>query len=61
MTSKWRVTKNPMMEGTPYTLCRLRDVHATDHSGNREYYGRYMASRDEAQRIADRLNGEAEQ
>lgn len=58
MKGKWKVSRNYVMEETPYIVYRLRDVNKTHHSGNVEYGSDYMASKGEAQRIADRLNAE---
>lgn len=60
MKSKWKVTANPIGGQTLYAVCRILDTGAVDHSGNREFATKYMNSRLEAQRIADRLN-EAEE
>lgn len=61
MKSKWKVTYNPMMESKPYAVVRLRNTSECEHSGNREYGSEYMASREEAQAIADKLNAEENQ
>lgn len=58
MKGKWRVSRNPMAENTPYIVFRLKDVNKIHHSGNMEYGSDYMANKEEAQRIADRLNTE---
>ena len=61
MKSKWKVTYNPMMESKPYAVVRLRNTSECEHSGNREYGSEYMATREEAQAIADKLNAEENQ
>lgn len=59
MKGKWKVTCNPTDSGNYlYAVCRLRDVNEIEHSGNREYGSGYMASKEEAQSIADKLNSE---
>ena len=51
---KWKVLYNPM---GGYIVARVRDVNATVHSGNLEYYGNYLDDKTERQAIADELNG----
>lgn len=59
MKGKWKVTCNPTDSGNYlYAVYRLRDINEIDHSGNREYGSKYMASKEEAQAIADKLNSE---
>ena len=59
MKGKWKVTCNPTDGGDYlYAVCRLHDVNEIEHSGNREYGSGYMASKEEAQAIADKLNSE---
>lgn len=58
MKSEWKVKKNPMSPEKPYCIFRIRDTSREVHSGNIEDYGEYMESKEEAQAIADRLNGE---
>lgn len=58
--SEWRVSNNPSMGDKPYIVYRLRDVHAVDHSGNREYCGEYTSNKGSAQRVADKLNSNME-
>jgi len=60
MKSPWKVTSNPIGDKTMYQVFRIRDTSAVDHSGNREYYGAYMQSKDEAKALADELNKEGE-
>ncbi len=61
MRGKWKVTSNSICGAKMYRTYRLMDVNAVDHSGNREYAGGYVADREEAQAIADKLNAEEEQ
>lgn len=56
--SKWKVSRNYVGGKDLYIVYRLRDENEVDHSGNREYGSKYMESEQEAQKIADRLNGE---
>lgn len=58
MKGRWKVNRNPMAGDKPYIVYRLRDVNKIHHSGNMEYGSDYMASKSEAQAIADRLNEE---
>ena len=53
MKGKWKVIRNPMIG---YIVARVRDVEKAVHSGNLEYYGEYSDSREEKQRLADKLN-----
>lgn len=54
--SEWKVTANPVGGRMIYGVYRLRDTAEVDHSGNREYYGDYVDSRQTAEQIADELN-----
>lgn len=58
MKGKWKVSCNTICGEKMYIVFRLRGVNKTDHSGNREYGSEYMASREDAQVIADSLNSE---
>ena len=56
----WKVSCN-VIDGKKYFRpYRLIDENAVDHSGNREYAGRYMERREDAQLLADCLNREDE-
>lgn len=56
MKGKWKVAKNPIGPGEyVYTVYRIRDTEATDHSGNRETFDCYI-SEEAAQLKADELN-----
>ncbi len=57
---KWKVSSNNINGKKYFRPYRLIDENAVDHSGNREYAGRYMESRDDAQLLADCLNREDE-
>lgn len=54
--SEWRVYASPIAGRIFYGVYRLRDVNATDHSGNREVRRGLFETRDEAKRLADMLN-----
>ena len=58
MKSEWRVTSQYIGGDKIYAVYRLRDIAATDHSGNREYYfgGHLYPTRDAAEMAAQRLN-----
>ena len=44
MKSEWKVSTNPIGPGEyVYTVYRIRDTEATDHSGNRETYDCYVS------------------
>ena len=58
MKSAWKVSSNPIAGVTKYQAYRIKDVNAVDHSGNREYAGGWFTDKDEAQKIADKLNEE---
>lgn len=53
---KWKVQSTPIGSETMYSVYRLRDVNMVDHSGNREYATGFMSDKQEAQKIADRMN-----
>jgi hypothetical protein len=61
MKSKWKVTSNRINGQTMYGVYRMVDVNAVDHSGNREMAGGYVAYREAAQILANKLNQEEEQ
>ena len=55
--SEWRVSSNYYDGEKEYKVYRLRDVNATDHSGNRELYDTTIyKTRAEAKAVADALN-----
>ena len=56
MKSEWKVTSNRINGKTMYGVYRLRDINAVDHSGNREYAGGYVSSRETAAIVAAELN-----
>ena len=56
MRSKWTVTSNFIGGGTMYGVYRIIDPTAVDHSGNREMFGSYVETREEATAIAEKLN-----
>lgn len=64
MKSEWRVTTNYIAtdEGRVpmYGVYRLRDVDATDHSGNREMAGRWYEDRELAEDVCRIMNEERE-
>ena len=44
MKSEWKVAKNPIgQDEYVYTVYRIRDTEAPDHSGNRETYDCYIS------------------
>jgi len=61
MMSEWRVSSNPIDGRKFYRAYRIRDLSEPDHSGNREYHGNYVESREDAAATAAALNKEAEQ
>lgn len=61
MKSKWKVTSNPIGDKTLYGVFRTINTDEVDHSGNREPYGGYLESRQEAMDIAERLNREEQE
>lgn len=56
MKSEWRVSSQYIDGNKFYTVYRLRNISATDHSGNREYYGGSTSDRAEALKLAEELN-----
>lgn len=57
---KWKVSSNVINGKKFFRAYRLIDENAVDHSGNREYAGRYMERKEDAQLLADCLNKEDE-
>lgn len=58
---KWSVSSQVLGDTRKYAVYRLRDVHAVDHNGNREWDGRgYTANRQDAVDWADELNAQEE-
>lgn len=57
---KWKVSSNVIYGKKYFRPYRLIDENAVDHSGNREYAGRYVERREDAQLLADCLNREDE-
>jgi len=53
---KWRVSANPIGGVNMHAVYRIRDLSEVDHSGNREYATGWMPDKQEAQKIADRMN-----
>ena len=39
-----------------YAVYRLKDINAVNHSGNREYAGKYVDSRGICEKLAKELN-----
>ena len=56
MKSEWRVTSNLIAGKRLYSVYRLRDKSAVDHSGNREMIDEWLDTKEEAQAKADVLN-----
>lgn len=56
MKGEWKVTSQVIGDERKYAVCRLLDVDAVDHSGNREFGSNYMTDKDSAQALADKLN-----
>lgn len=56
MKSEWKVSSNFIGEQKMYIAYRNRNTAETDHSGNREYAGGYVAERGIAQALADMFN-----
>ena len=58
MNNKWKVTSNFINGITMYGVYRTINTDKIDHSGNRENFGEYMGSRQEAGDLANKLNKE---
>lgn len=56
MKGPWKVTSNIIGDTKMYAVYRLIDVNEPDHSGNREYAGGYMLSREIAEFVAEQFN-----
>lgn len=61
MKGNWKVSSQYIGDVKKYIVYRIRDIHAVDHSGNREEYGDYTTDKQAAQTVADRLNSEESQ
>ncbi|NTW04559.1 MAG: hypothetical protein HGA27_00390 [Peptococcaceae bacterium] len=56
MKGPWKVTSNSISGKTMYGVYRQVDVEGVDHSGNRENFGGYLAEREWAEALAEKLN-----
>lgn len=56
MAGKWKVTSQYIGDTKKYSVYRLRDVNAVDHSGNREYAGGWSENKEAMEVIAEQLN-----
>ncbi len=56
MKSVWKVSSNWVGDRKVFAVYRLRDINTVDHSGNRELYGDYIDSKEDALTIANELN-----
>lgn len=56
MKSEWKVETNTINGKEVYGVFRIKDTNQVNHSGNREYYGIYLGSKDEAMYKAKHLN-----
>jgi hypothetical protein len=61
MHSEWKVTSNRINGETMYGVYRLKNKLDVDHSGNREYHGGYVSSREAAATVAAELNKKMEE
>jgi len=57
MKSEWRITSNQIEDIKLFRVFRIRDTSQVDHSGNREYLGKYTQDREVAKIVVDVLNG----
>lgn len=60
MKSEWRVTSNNINGKMMYAAYRLIDMNGVDHSGNREYAGKYIEDKQLVQAAANALNSHKE-
>lgn len=58
MKSKWMVSFQYINGMKLYSVYRLKDVDAVDHSGNRETHSGFFEDRKSAEDYADQLNEE---
>jgi hypothetical protein len=58
MKSKWKVSSQSFDGVKHYQVYRRIDMDEVDHSGNREYEGHVFLNQEEAQKVANELNGE---
>ena len=60
MRGPWKVTSNVLAGQKMYGVYRNLNVNEKDHFGNREHFGGYMAEREWAENLAEKLNKEEE-
>lgn len=56
MKSDWFVSSNSIAGVMMYQAQRIKDTNAVDHSGNREYAGRWYKDKADAQAVVDEMN-----
>lgn len=56
MKSDWFVSSNSIAGVMMYQAQRIKDMRIVDHSGNREYAGRWYKDKADAQAIVDEMN-----
>lgn len=58
MKSEWRVATNRACGEKDYQVYRIRNIEATDHAGNREFWGGVFKAKADAEQKATELNAE---
>jgi hypothetical protein len=56
MKGEWKVSSNYIGDKKMYCAYRIIDTSKLDHSGNREYSGKWTENHDEALLEVERLN-----
>jgi len=56
MKGPWKVTSQMIGDTKKYAVYRLIDVNEVDHSGNREFAGKYVEDKKIALFVAQELN-----
>ena len=57
MGNEWKVALHPIGGHKLYRVYRIIDAQVSDNPGNRDYYGNFVRTKEEADLIADKLNG----
>ncbi|EHG21756.1 hypothetical protein HMPREF9334_00459 [Selenomonas infelix ATCC 43532] len=56
MKSEWKISSMYLGGKKVYQVYRIKDMRVVDHSGNREYAGRWYKDKADAQAVVDEMN-----
>ena len=56
MKSEWKISSMYLGGKKVYQVYRIKDTNAVDHSGNREYAGKWYKDKADAQAVVDEMN-----